>query len=130
MKFLFALLLLLPSCGSRMVQYQPRQDSRPLETIERLLRSQAPVYNSVPYYVSVENDCFQVRSTKQHTEGPTTICYKNIGRIDLFKWDVYWHVELYDRTGGGGWLYGVYFYDEADAKGLIDALYTMKGLPK
>lgn len=130
------LVFLLLGCSRyHIVEYQPNSnDKQPQKTIERLIRSQPSDWGVVPYMVSAKPDCIDMmmleerksRGQKFTTEVSKIICYKNIGKVVLSKHSSgVWCIDIHDRLGT--WLYKVNCYEEADAKGFIDALYTMKG---
>jgi hypothetical protein len=132
MKNMFLLLfcIVLFSCGSLyIIPYQPNTNAiDSIQTIERIIRSQPPAWTTVPYELSVTKDCIQMRFLEKHRkpqrvdDTSITICYKNIGKVNLYKTDIY-YVEIYDRMNN--WMYTIYSFEESDAKIFIDALYTM-----
>jgi hypothetical protein len=122
--------IFLFSCGRLyIIPYQPNTNIiNPTKTIERIIRSQPPAWTTVPYEISVTKDCIQMglaeksRKSKRVDDISITICYENIGKVNLYKTDIY-YVEIYDRMNN--WMYTVYSFEESNAKNFIDALYTM-----
>jgi hypothetical protein len=134
--FVIAFCLALSACARNRsdVSYVPNSNvSEPAKVIERVIRHQPPAYTTVPHEVVVKSDCIEFRTTYQpglwvlkNTPGELTnsICYKNIGKVVLYKNDI-WYVEILDRSGY--WMYYVYSFDESEAKLFIDALYSVMG---
>lgn len=126
----------LPSCSHfDIVRYQPNLNhNQPQSTIERVLREQPPSWGDVPYQISVKDDRIEMRIFKEGGPLPVVnpgsevsmiIYYKNVGTMVLHKHrSGVWYVEIYDSLGY--WLYSVNCYNEDDAKGFIDALYTVR----
>jgi hypothetical protein len=120
----------LSACGRLyIIPYQPNTNAiNPTTTIERTIKLQPPAYTTVPYEISVKNDCIQMRLTEEHRKRvddiSKTICYENIGKVILYKYkNNICYVEIYDRLNN--WMYTVYSFEESKAKNFIDALYTM-----
>jgi hypothetical protein len=122
--------IVLSACGRLyIIPYQPNTNAiDPAQTIEQMIRSQPPAWTTVPYEIAVTKDCIQMRlAEKRHKprrvdDISTTICYENIGKVNLYKTDIC-YVEIYDRMNN--WMYTVYSFEESKAKNFIDALHTM-----
>ena len=122
----------LYACGRYyIVPYQPNTNAvDPAATIERALKTQPPTYTTVPYEISVDKDCIQMRLAEEHRkrvdDKSMTICYENIGKVILYNYENnISYVEIYDRLGY--WMYTVYSFEVSKSKQFIDALYTMMG---
>ena len=120
----------LSACGRfYIVPYQPNANAiDPAATIERALKTQPPTYTTVPYEISVDKDCIQMRLAEEHRNRADdiskTICYENIGKVILINYkNNISYVEIYDRLGY--WMYTVYSFEEHKSKQFIDALHTM-----
>lgn len=148
----FLILLALTSCraGITRTEYiaNPNSVTDPISVIKNTINQQPPAYAYMPVYIEVDKQCIKlymesyepivmpiiggdggvVVGQGSSKVAPEYICYKNIGRIDLFhiKKDNLWRVEIDDKRGN--YMYWIYAYERSDAEHFIDALYNFVGM--
>ena len=124
----------------------PARAETPIDTIKNTIESQPPAYAYMPAGVEVDDRCIALYMQQSRLTvmpiiggsgtvigpgasytGREMVCYKNIGRVDLFSLDEknVWRVEICDRDGE--YMYWVFTYDREDAEHFMDALAQMIG---
>jgi hypothetical protein len=124
----------------------PARVENPIQTIKNTIESQPTAYAYMPVGVEVDDRCIALYMQQSRPAvmpiiggrgtviGPGAsyidkemVCYKNVGRVDLFRLDEknVWRIEINDRNGE--YMYWVFTYDREDAEHFMDALAQMIG---